>query len=433
MPEQGEQPTFAIARGMRDQAGRLQGIIVATADVERVGDAFAVARAPGAVVALIDRQGRLVYRFPTIELGWEERSAYADRPEVAAALAGQEVTSVFDSPIDGRRRLNSLAPVRAVGWAALVNRPEEEVLAPVAQVLQRDAALLLAVSAAAFAGALVAGQRLTRRLGRLQRMALAVGRGDYEHYVHVAGPAELEAVATALNRMVDEIRFREEQRDDLLRAVSHDLRQPLTVIQAQAQLTQRTARQAGLDSAERSAGAILTSAQRMNAMIQDLVDSARLEAGQLRIAVQPVQLPTFVSDLRERMAGTPGAERIRVQPAGALPAVLADPDRLERILSNLLSNAIKYSTPGTEITVTFDRRNDEVVTSVSDRGPGIAPEELPHLFERYYRARTERERAEGVGLGLYITRLLVQAHGGRIWVDSQPGQGSTFSFSLPAA
>jgi signal transduction histidine kinase len=113
--------------------------------------------------------------------------------------------------------------------------------------------------------------------------------------------------------------------------------------------------------------------------------------------------------------------------------VLADPDRLERILMNLLTNALKYSAPGTPVTVALARRDGQVVTAVSDQGPGIPPDELPHLFERYYRARETRERKEGLGLGLYITKGLVEAHGGRLWVESQVGKGSTFSFSLPAA
>ena len=104
-----------------------------------------------------------------------------------------------------------------------------------------------------------------------------------------------------------------------------------------------------------------------------------------------------------------------------------------RILVNLLSNALKYSAPGTEVTVTLRREGGEVITSVTDRGPGIASEELPRLFARYYRTETGRERGGGIGLGLYITRMLVEAHGGHIWAESTVGVGSTFSFSLPLA
>ncbi len=120
-----------------------------------------------------------------------------------------------------------------------------------------------------------------------------------------------------------------------------------------------------------------------------------------------------------RLAGTMDVGRIRVEIPEGLPPAWADPDRLERILTNLLSNALKYSAPGTPVTVGVVQRDGEIVTSVCDQGPGIAPEQLPRLFQRYYRTEAGGERQEG--LGLYITKRLVEAHGGRIWVRSQVG------------
>ena len=108
----------------------------------------------------------------------------------------------------------------------------------------------------------------------------------------------------------------------------------------------------------------------------------------------------------------------------------ADADRLDRMLLNLLTNAQKYSDPGTPVQVRALPREHEVVISVTDQGGGITPEDLPHLFSRFYRAKGAR-RADSIGLGLYITRLLVEAHGGDVRVESEPGKGSTFSFSLP--
>ena len=171
----------------------------------------------------------------------------------------------------------------------------------------------------------------------------------------------------------------------------------------------------------------------MNRMIQDLVDAARQEAGLLKLERRPVDLREALLSLIERLATTFDTQRIRVVAPDDLPRVLADADRLERILTNLLSNALKYSPPGSEVTITLERRGGEVVTSIRDRGPGIAPDELPHLFERYYRGPAARAAPEGLGLGLYITRMLVEAHGGHIWAESQVGAGSTFSFSLPIA
>ncbi len=125
-------------------------------------------------------------------------------------------------------------------------------------------------------------------------------------------------------------------------------------------------------------------------------------------------------------------ERIRVEIPADLPPVDADPNRLERILLNLFINSLKYGKPGTEVVVRARRTGREMEISVIDRGVGIAPEDLPHVFERFFRARGAR-KTEGLGMGLYITRLLIEAHGARIWAESEPGKGSTFSFTLPLA
>ena len=226
----------------------------------------------------------------------------------------------------------------------------------------------------------------------------------------------------------------QEQREDLLRAVSHDLRNPLSAVLGQSQLLLRRLEQAGLDDQLHSgARSIVTSAQRMDALIADLVESARLEAGQIKLEPRPVRLQDYASELKERLAATMDVTRIRAEVPVDLPSVCADPARLDRILTNLLSNALKYSAPGTPVEVTAQRQGDEVVTSVTDHGPGISPEELPRLFQRYFRTRAAGEAREGLGLGLFITRRLVEAHGGRIWVESEVGTGSTFSFSLPIA
>lgn len=167
-------------------------------------------------------------------------------------------------------------------------------------------------------------------------------------------------------------------------------------------------------------------------MIQDLVDAARIEAGQLKVNARPVDIRALILDLKQRMAAT-GGERVVVEAPEGLPAVLADPDRLERVLMNLLSNALKFSTEGTAITVIAAKHADEVVTTVSDRGRGIPPDEQLHLFERYYRTKESRKRPEGLGLGLFITKELVEAQGGRIWVESEVDKGSSFYFTLPLA
>ena len=221
----------------------------------------------------------------------------------------------------------------------------------------------------------------------------------------------------------------EEARDDLVRMISHDLRTPLSAVYTQAHLLRR-----GKDTPEKvveRAHSIERSCERMSGMIQDLVEATLLEAGQLPLARAPVDLAALLPELLERLRGALDVDRVRLELQ--LPVCWAELDsaRMERIVMNLVSNALKYSAAAVTVTLALGERGT-VVLSVADRGVGISPEDQAHLFERFFRARGAR-RPEGLGLGLYITRLLAEAHGGRVEVESQLGQGSTFRVVLPAA
>jgi signal transduction histidine kinase len=261
--------------------------------------------------------------------------------------------------------------------------------------------------------------------------------GSRRHVVFGGGTIRDEGGAVSMAvvtcRDVSSLRQLEAAREAYIHTISHDLRNPLTAVLGHAQLLGHLLRQKALPDAAKSAEAIERSAKRMAAMLGDLVESARLESGQVRLNCQPLDLRQHLLDLKERLAGAMPTERVALEVPEPVPNVLADVDRLERILGNLLSNALKYSPGDAPVVVRLARRESEVVVTVVDRGPGIAPDELPHLFERYYRARRARQSRDGLGLGLYIAKGLIEAHGGRIWVESEIGKGSAFSFTLPAA
>jgi signal transduction histidine kinase len=219
-----------------------------------------------------------------------------------------------------------------------------------------------------------------------------------------------------------------EQREDYLRAASHDLRNPLQVVMLQAD---RLARLPAGDSPAlaRSVAAIRFAGRRIERMLRDLSDAARLEVEELRLSREAVELPAFVEQLLEVEQGVLDGRRLSVRLAPGLPALDVDPDRLDRILVNLVGNALKYS--GDEVELSADHAGpDTVRITVTDRGAGIPSEDLKHLFQRYYRG--QRHEGEGLGLGLYIVKRLVEAHGGTIAVESAPGQGSRFTVTLPA-
>ena len=223
----------------------------------------------------------------------------------------------------------------------------------------------------------------------------------------------------------------QEWQKDLARTISHDLRTPLATIKLTAQWLQRLLdTQPDYHRQSEGLSVIRRSTERMNAMIQELVDSARLEAGFLPMEKKPTDLRRLLSDLVSHFGPPEQRERLHLQGGEDLPKVAVDPQRFERALTNLLSNALKYSPSPNPVTLRLARRGAKVLISIADCGPGIPAADLPRVFDRYYRT-SSASPTEGLGLGLYIARLIVEAHGGRIMVESTVGQGSTFTIVLP--
>jgi signal transduction histidine kinase len=232
--------------------------------------------------------------------------------------------------------------------------------------------------------------------------------------------------AVAVYADVTELQRLQESREDLLRAASHDLRNPLQIVLLNAERLARAA--ADGTPGRRTADAVLGAARQMGTILRDLVDSARLERGGLELHLEPVAVRETAERLLAMSAGVLDVSRVRIEVPPGLPAVTADRARLERILANLVGNALKYSAGRVEIRA--EKGDGEVRVVVRDEGPGIPPEDVPRLFDRYWRGE---RRDEGLGLGLYIVRKLVEAHGGRIRAESEPGKGSAFTFTLPLA
>ena len=216
-----------------------------------------------------------------------------------------------------------------------------------------------------------------------------------------------------------------------LYTLAHNLRAPATLIKGNLELLLAKLQPSDLLAPYRP---IVDSLQRalfrMSTMIDDFHLVTRLEEGPITPNPAPVALATFLHELLPRFAQVLEISRIQLDLPVDLPPVLAEPKYLQTMLLSLLGNALKFSTGA--IRLTAQHRDDEMVIAVHDQGIGIAPEDLPHLFDRFYRVGLI-SRAEGTGLGLYIAKRLVEAHGGRIWVESEVGKGSTFYLSLPIA
>lgn len=224
-----------------------------------------------------------------------------------------------------------------------------------------------------------------------------------------------------------------EERDALLRIIAHDLRSPLTAIRARIQLAELVLRRTPPDpeSALRSLGQAVPQVDRVNRLLEDLLATSRGDQETFAVRLEPLDLAPLVERVVERWRGDAPSHPIELTLPGPLP-IRGDAGRLEQILDNLLGNAVKYSERGRPVEVRGSVEQREVRLVVADRGAGIPAGERERVFERFYRRAEHRASTRpGLGLGLYITRELVAAHGGRIVVESEVGRGSAFTVSLP--
>lgn len=257
--------------------------------------------------------------------------------------------------------------------------------------------------------------------------------GDYSTRVHTRSRDEVGQLAEAFNTMSGELEGVERLRRDLVANVSHELKTPITAIRAHLENI--------LDGVERpdpeTLQVMLTQSERLGRLVDQLLDLSRLESGDVPLDRSIVPLAPLVSQvLSEIDVARPNRGVVVTSNVDAdLPAAFADRERVHQVLFNLVDNAVRYTPAGGAVTVGARRRNGNVQIEVHDSGVGIPAEHLPRLFERFYRVDTSRSRADdgGTGIGLAIARSVVEAHGGHIHADSEPGRGSTFTFDLPVA
>ena len=225
----------------------------------------------------------------------------------------------------------------------------------------------------------------------------------------------------------------EQMKSDFLSTVSHEFRTPLTSIKASTLLMLS---QASLEVERETESRLLRNidrnTERLSALVTGILDMAKLQNGRLKLVLQPINLAELASDVVATMRPLTDSkgQRLELQLQPGISPANADRRRIEQVLNNLLSNAYRYTPKGSQIRLAIEETRGELLVSICDNGPGLALQEQAQVFERFYRGQNSKG---GTGLGLAIARSLVELHGGRIWVESQPGSGSTFFFTLPAA
>jgi signal transduction histidine kinase len=273
---------------------------------------------------------------------------------------------------------------------------------------------------------------MTRPLRDMAQAARKMETGDYGQRVSTSSRDEVGKLAAAFNKMSDELEDLERLRRDLVANVSHELKTPISALRAHLENLS--------DGVERpdpeTLQVMLAQSERLGRLVDQLLDLSRLESGEIALHREETQLQPIVSQVVSEIEVARSDREVRVEDRVPkdLPAVFVDAERVHQVLFNLLDNAVRFTPPGGEVVVSAHRVNGSCEVSVADTGPGIAPEHLPRLFERFYRVDPARSlRDGGTGIGLAIARSVVEAHGGRIRAESEMGKGSVFTFDLPIA
>lgn len=273
-------------------------------------------------------------------------------------------------------------------------------------------------------------RRVSEPLDELLEASERIAAGDYSVRVTGNGPREMRSMGIAFNAMASRLQTQDEQRRQWLADVSHELRTPLTILQGNLE---------GLIddvyvADKQRLGSLLEEVRVLSRLADDLRVLALAQDGNLKLRLEATDLAKLIREIAaaaQTQADTNGA-RLELAVEAGLPALEIDAERIKQVLNNLLSNALRYTPSGKAVSVSLSKRaahgGSWLAVSVRDQGPGIAPEDLPHVFDRYYKGADSR----GMGLGLAIAKHIVDAHGGEISVSSSPSGGTTVSFSLPA-
>ncbi|GAB4556982.1 MAG: HAMP domain-containing sensor histidine kinase [Anaerolineae bacterium] len=296
--------------------------------------------------------------------------------------------------------------------------------------------LLIAIVVSSVLSILIV-RSVTRPVSAIAAAAEQVARGQLEQQLAIKRPSELRRLVESFNAMTRQVRHTQRSQRDFIANVSHDLKTPLTSIQGYAQaLIDGTARTP--EARQRAAQIIYDEAQRMHQLVEQLLELARLDAGQVQMRQETFDLRQLVTACVERQSLRIQRKQITLDIDLPEPLVIVgDPSRLEQVVTNLVDNALSYTPDGGRVIVAGTRSIEGarqwVSLSITDTGPGIAAEDLPHIFDRFYRVDKARERGKGFGLGLAIVKELVEAHGGSIEAESVVGLGTRFTVQLPSA
>jgi signal transduction histidine kinase len=389
-----------------------------------------------------------------------------DLPQVTKALAASSRTgSTVGRNFRGEKVLSTWATAKPVGWKVFVEQPESAAFASVRGKIWRTALLLAAFLAAGIGLSVLLARHLVRPIKQMRTAAARIGAGAYDERIELRrrdelgdladelnGMAaslqasvqgleqkveertlELQQVLAELSRKSRQLEVASQHKSDFLANMSHELRTPLNAIIGFSQVLRKGMFGPVNAKQEEYLDDILSSGHHLLSLINDVLDLSKVEAGQVELEVASLSLREALERgvVMVREPATKHGVQLSLKLTPGVDLVTGDERRLRQVIFNLLSNAVKFTPEDGSVIVATSQVDGEVRVSVTDTGPGIAPEDRERIFEEFQQTDVGVEQSEGTGLGLALSKRLVELHGGRIWVESEAGHGSRFVFTLP--
>ncbi|MBI5696240.1 MAG: sensor histidine kinase [Nitrospirae bacterium] len=483
-----DKPTMSFAAPIRDERGVVVSIITTNLKLDYLWDIVAhVAeenRKSGLTgYAYMINSSGVIIAHPDTRKILDENALDNPEPSVRAMIKAMVsgATGKVDYTYEGVSKTAAFAPCKGFGdyaghgWSMGVNCPHSELYAPLKPLLEKYIALFLVTSLVMFyVSSMIAGY-IVRPVRVLKENASRIGAGNFNLRVHTNSSDEIGDLEKSFNRMAetletrdaqireytntltsinrelavkqdelsrantvlkntnDEMRKLEKQKSEFMAMITHDIKSPLSTVITYAEMILGGVITDGGPELKKAVGSIHASGYKILSLVDNFLASSAIEAGKLQLNLRQLDIADFIED--EMPFFTPQMDKknivftLNVEPD--IPTVMADKMQLDRVFANIISNAIKYTPSRGGVSVKAGTAGDNVFISVSDTGPGIDPDEVENMFNKYMRAK-DTSKFEGIGLGLFIAKAIVEAHGGVIDVQSTSGEGSTFTINLPA-
>lgn len=431
-------PSVTLASPVRNRSNDIIQILTAEVNLSQITKSLEQSRlGSSGYLVLLDRDGVLITHQgkqnfqPGADLSGTSRIKRVLGGEVLDALGSEDR---YQSFLGGLEVVGAAKRIPQIGWVLMVEWPINDADAVIRDVRSQVGRLAIFGIFAVLILAPLFAIRLIKPIKILEDSAKEIEKGNFDKKVEIKTSDELEQLGEAFNKMAKGLKRLQELKNEFVFIAAHELRTPVTAIRGYLSMVFDDEAASLSDKVKKYLSIVSQSNERLIQLVNDILEIARSEAGRMQIQVSSTDIKESVRAILAEVKPLADTKKINIIYDDKISSslILADPARLKEVIMNFVSNAIKYNNDGGWVKVYHEAKDNMILTHVEDNGFGMSQEEQQHMFEKFFRADTGKIKAiQGTGLGLFITRELVEKMNGKVWLKSEEGKGTTFSFSLP--